>query len=41
LFVTEHAAGITYDLEFDIVRGRVASIAAASQHVIETFGECA
>jgi hypothetical protein len=41
LFVTEHQGGAIYELEFDIVRGRIAFISAATKHVIETFGECA
>jgi hypothetical protein len=41
LFVTEHEGGAAYEIEFDIVHGRVAFISAATKHVIETFGECA
>jgi hypothetical protein len=41
LFVTERDGGATYEIEFDIVHGRVAFISAATKHVIETFGECA
>jgi hypothetical protein len=41
LFVTQHDAGVAYEIEFDIVHGRVAFISAATKHVIETFGECA
>jgi hypothetical protein len=41
LFVGERQGGAVYELEFDIVHGRVAFISAASRHTIETFGECA
>jgi hypothetical protein len=41
LFVTERRGGATYELEFDIYDGKVAFISAGTQHVIETFGECA
>jgi hypothetical protein len=41
LFVTRHEHGAAYEIEFDIVHGRVAFISAATKHVIETFGECA
>lgn len=41
LFVTEHEGAAGYEIEFDIVHGRVAFISAATKHVIETFGECA
>lgn len=41
LFVTQHESGAAYEIEFDIVHGRVAFISAATKHVIETFGECA
>ena len=41
LFSSEHVSGATYELEFDIVKGRVAFIGAGTRHTIETFGECA
>lgn len=41
LFVTEHSGGASYELEFDIVNGRVAFISAGTKRTIETFGECA
>lgn len=41
LFVTKHEGDATYEIEFDIANDRVAFISAGTQHVIETFGECA
>jgi hypothetical protein len=40
LFVSKRKGGAIYELEFDIVRSRVAFISAGTRHVIETFGEC-
>lgn len=41
LFASKHRGNTTYELEFDIVGGRVAIISAGTRHTIETFGECA
>ncbi|HEX6688490.1 MAG TPA: hypothetical protein VF085_07475 [Solirubrobacterales bacterium] len=41
LFTTTHDGEATYEIEFDIVKGRVAFVSAGTRHVIETFGECA
>jgi hypothetical protein len=41
LFASSHHKGATYELEFDIVGGKVAFISAGTRHTIETFGECA
>ena len=41
LFASSRNGDATYELEFDIDAGRVASISAGTQHTIETFGECA
>jgi hypothetical protein len=41
LFANKRRGDTTYELEFDIVGGRVAFIGAGTRHTIETFGECA
>ena len=41
LFADSHHRGATYELEFDIVGGKVILISAGTKHTIETFGECA
>jgi hypothetical protein len=41
LFSSSRTGGATYELEFDIVHGKVAFISAGTRHTIETFGECA
>lgn len=41
LFASSRNGDATYELEFDIVDGKVAFISAGTRHTIETFGECA
>jgi len=41
LFNSESGGGAVYELEFNIVGGKVAFISAGTRHTIETFGECA
>jgi hypothetical protein len=41
LFASSRNGDATYELEFDIVHGKVAFISAGTRHTIETFGECA
>jgi hypothetical protein len=41
LFASEVRGDATYELEFDIVHGRVIDISAGTRRTIETFGECA
>lgn len=41
LFSSVRRGGATYELEFDILDGKVAFISAGTRHTIETFGECA
>ena len=41
LFSSTRVGAATYEIEFDIDRGRVGYISAGTRHVIETFGECA
>jgi hypothetical protein len=41
LFVTKTSGGTAFELQFEIDRGRVVGIAAATRHTLETFSECA